>query len=94
MKEIFKCFLTFILFQVNDTVIDGVRVKVYEPFSTIRSADRAVFVFMHGGGWSTLSVGKCKLTSINYMYSRTAMARTSLEPWNMLETGVVRANEC
>lgn len=42
--------------KVNDTIIDGVRVKVYEPFSTIRSADRAVFVFMHGGGWSTLSV--------------------------------------
>ena len=42
---------------MNDTVIDGVRVKVYEPISTIRSEDRAVLVFLHGGGWSLLSVG-------------------------------------
>ena len=43
---------------MNDTILEGVRVKIYEPVSTIRSEERSVLFFMHGGGWSTLSIGQ------------------------------------
>ncbi|XP_045174154.1 neutral cholesterol ester hydrolase 1-like [Mercenaria mercenaria] len=42
--------------RINDTRIAGVRVVLYEPVSTYRSDDRPVLIFMHGGGWSTMSV--------------------------------------
>ncbi|KAH3889602.1 hypothetical protein DPMN_013661 [Dreissena polymorpha] len=42
-------------FQINDTVIAGVRVVIYEPVSTFHSNERPALVFLHGGGWSTLS---------------------------------------
>ncbi|KAL3856220.1 hypothetical protein ACJMK2_010997 [Sinanodonta woodiana] len=42
--------------RINDTVLNSVRVKVYEPLSTIRFDRRPALVYIHGGGWSLLSV--------------------------------------
>lgn len=42
--------------KINDTMIAGVRVLIYEPVSTYKLEDRPVLIFFHGGGWSTLSV--------------------------------------
>ncbi|KAK3084829.1 hypothetical protein FSP39_019790 [Pinctada imbricata] len=41
--------------KITDTVYDGVGVKVYEP-TAVRSTQRPVLVYYHGGGWSWLSV--------------------------------------
>ena len=50
------CFITG---QITDQLMSGVSVRVYEPLSSIQRTDRPVFVFMHGGGWTFLSIGKC-----------------------------------
>ncbi|XP_052802437.1 neutral cholesterol ester hydrolase 1-like [Mya arenaria] len=42
--------------KIKDTVIAGVQTVVYEPVANFLSQDRPVLVFLHGGGWSTLSV--------------------------------------
>jgi len=50
-----------IMLQINDTVIAGVRTLIYEPVVNIWSHDRPVLIFLHGGGWSRMSVGGCAL---------------------------------
>ena len=50
------CFITG---QITDQLMSGVSVRVYEPLYSIQRTDRPVFVFMHGGGWTFLSIGKC-----------------------------------
>ena len=49
-----------IYLQINDTMLDGVRVVIYEPVFTYGYRKRAALIFLHGGGWSTLSVGRCQ----------------------------------
>ena len=38
--------------------------------------------------------GSFRVADMPSKYSRTSMGRTPLEPSNIFETGVVRANEC
>lgn len=42
--------------QITDTKLRGVRVKIYQPLTTIKRKDRSVLIYFHGGGWSLLSV--------------------------------------
>ncbi|XP_022343965.2 neutral cholesterol ester hydrolase 1-like [Crassostrea virginica] len=42
--------------RITDQLMSGVSVRVYEPLSSIQQTDRPVFVFMHGGGWTFLSI--------------------------------------
>lgn len=55
-----RCFKSARTFQINDTILEGVRVVIYEPISTYDLSQRAALIFLHGGGWSRLSVGKCQ----------------------------------
>lgn len=58
--DILKIFLGIEMLQVTDTVIKGVPVRVYNPFSN-RESERPAIVFFHGGGWVLCSVSKCTL---------------------------------
>lgn len=42
--------------QITDTTIRDIRVKIYQPASSLGKTDRPVLVYFHGGGWSLLSV--------------------------------------
>ncbi|XP_060076057.1 arylacetamide deacetylase-like [Ylistrum balloti] len=42
--------------QITDTRMSDVQVRMYEPVTSLGVDKRAVLVYFHGGGWSTLSV--------------------------------------
>lgn len=48
----------YFYFQITDTKIRNVKIKIYQPASTLGKTDRPVLVYFHGGGWSLLSAGK------------------------------------
>lgn len=44
--------------QISDQVMSGIPVRVYEPESSIQRPNRPVLLYLHGGGWTFLSIGK------------------------------------
>lgn len=44
--------------QITDQVMSGIPVRVYEPESSIQQPKRPVLLYLHGGGWAFLSIGK------------------------------------
>lgn len=44
--------------QITDQVMSGIPVRVYEPESSIQQPNRPVLLYLHGGGWAFLSIGK------------------------------------
>lgn len=44
--------------QITDQVMSGIPVRVYEPESSIQQTNRPVLLYLHGGGWAFLSIGK------------------------------------
>lgn len=42
--------------KITDSHIRDIRVKIYEPVRGLGRTDRPVLIYLHGGGWSLLSV--------------------------------------
>lgn len=59
-KKYFTFSNMFILWsgQITDQVMSGIPVRVYEPESSIQQPNRPVLLYLHGGGWTFLSIGK------------------------------------
>lgn len=59
-KEIsyIKQYVYFSSGQITDQVMSGIPVRVYEPESSIQQTNRPVLLYLHGGGWAFLSIGK------------------------------------
>lgn len=51
----------FCISKREDTLFDGVPVRVYRPTKSKTSSPRAGMVFYHGGGWILGSVGEWEL---------------------------------
>ncbi|XP_061163053.1 neutral cholesterol ester hydrolase 1-like [Saccostrea echinata] len=42
--------------KITDRLMNGVPVRVYEPLKSIQQSNRPVLIYIHGGGWTFLSI--------------------------------------
>ncbi|XP_056022041.1 neutral cholesterol ester hydrolase 1-like [Ostrea edulis] len=49
--------------KITNRVMSGVPVRMYEPLSSVQKSNRPVLIYIHGGGWTFLSVDNYDLLS-------------------------------
>ncbi|XP_062608026.1 neutral cholesterol ester hydrolase 1-like isoform X1 [Saccostrea cucullata] len=42
--------------KITDRLMNGIPVRLYEPVTSLQQTNRPVFIYIHGGGWTFLSV--------------------------------------